>query len=373
LSLILSNREINKRKTTLIVCTLSTLQHWESEITSKIAKKTLTYYTYYGKSRLEKSVKQLQKYDIVLTTYGTLSAEFPKTKKKTAEVKAEEEEEEEETNIGTLQKTKWLRIVLDEAHSIKNSNAKVTKAVCNIDSLSRWCLTGTPVHNTLDDLYTLLHFIQVENFEDKRWWNDNIKRPTASRNATVVEKGMSRLQAILGPYVLRRTKADKVNGKPILQLPEIKISQCTKVLDPKENSFYQSIMVSAKSEFRKLLRSGNKNYLSLLETLLRVRQTCDHPYLVLQSSRDCSSFKDLNQGFDTACAESVEGKSPMKKKKIVRKDEAEEEDEEVEAGSVQVEDEDVCSGCSDILDDYYTITGCDHLFCKEVECVTINY
>lgn len=330
----------------MIVCTLSTLHHWESEISSKISKKTLKVYSYYGKSRSEKSAKQLQKYDVILTTYGTLSAEFKKPEKK-------DENEEEEENTSTLQQTKWLRIVLDEAHSIKNSNAKVSKAVCNLNALSRWCLTGTPVHNSLDDLWTLLHFIQVENFDDKQWWNSNIKKPTQSANSTVVEKGMGRLQAVLGPYVLRRTKSDKVNGKPILPLPEITMTQCQKTLSSQENNLYQSIMNSAKSEFRQLMKSGNKNMLSLLETLLRVRQTCDHPYLVLQSNNACTSFSELNEVFEAACEEATIGKSPIKKKKS----DVDDEDEE---------SEEVCVVCADDPDDFYTITGCSHKFCRGV-------
>lgn len=122
----------------------------------------------------------LKKYDVVLTTYGKVTAEMPDLEKRKKK--------------GDLHKVKWLRIVLDEAHNIKNPKAKQSKAVCNLDASYRWTLTGTPVQNTVDDLFSLVSFLRVPGCSDYEWWRTTISQGAKSGSMSHRQKAYDRLK-----------------------------------------------------------------------------------------------------------------------------------------------------------------------------------
>lgn len=182
LSLIVRNRSSNSKvKTNLIICPLSTLENWRLEIASKIdPEEKISLHLNYGKDRIKKW-KTLTKYDIVLTTYGVISSTLKK-------------------DTSDLASVEWYRIILDEAHVIKNQKSQVSKAISSLKAVNRWCLTGTPVHNHLDDMYSLLHFLQVKDFSDRSWWSANIASLINSRNPESQKKGFFRLQVTLNTF-----------------------------------------------------------------------------------------------------------------------------------------------------------------------------
>ena len=73
--------------------------------------------------------------------------------------------------------TKWLRVVLDEGHCIRNPNALQTKAVHALNAERRWIVTGTPIQNSMKDLWSLVCFLRLEPFQDKQWWTRVLERP----------------------------------------------------------------------------------------------------------------------------------------------------------------------------------------------------
>ncbi|OPL32648.1 helicase-like factor transcription, partial [Mytilus galloprovincialis] len=75
-----------------------------------------------------------------------------------------------------------LRIVLDEGHAIRNPNAQQTKAICALKAERKWILTGTPIQNSMKDLWSLVNFLQISPFTDKQWWNRAIERPLNEGN-----------------------------------------------------------------------------------------------------------------------------------------------------------------------------------------------
>lgn len=70
-----------------------------------------------------------------------------------------------------LHRIKWLRVILDEGHTIRNPQTSLTKAMIDLVAKRRWVLTGTPIQNRLDDLWSVVKFLRLEPFDDKKWWN----------------------------------------------------------------------------------------------------------------------------------------------------------------------------------------------------------
>ncbi len=106
---------------------------------------------------------------------------------------------------GLLHQKLWWRIILDEAHIIKNKNTIQSRAVSNLDSHLRWCLTGTPIQNHIDEVFPLIRFLEIKPYDDWASFNEKISKPYKDdRN---VPRIIERLKAILkckwgGKYIL---------------------------------------------------------------------------------------------------------------------------------------------------------------------------
>ncbi len=102
----------------------------------------------------------------------------------------------------------WLRIVLDEAQNIKNHKAKCSRAcfLLAANSVSRWCLTGTPLQNDAYEMFSLVHFLRIQPFDEFQHFKEKIGEPLKSNNQNRVNWGMKRLCFLLQTIMLRRTK-----------------------------------------------------------------------------------------------------------------------------------------------------------------------
>ena len=264
-------RMIQKERKTSIVLPMSVLAQWGNEIKNHV--KDLSYYTYYSNDK-DIHVNRLKQFDVVLTTYGTLSYEAQRLSNAT-----------NATSTTSLQcpllLIKWRRVVLDEAHTIKNRSTLVAQGCNSINATRRWCVTGTPMQNGIQDLYSLIKFLNHQPWSVPLWWNRVIKKPFDDGD----EKAKERLRAVLGPIILRRTKdtVDKTTGKAIVTLPKRSIYLHQVQFSKAENEFYQSLFQRSKAEFDGYVASGTlaNNYATILTLLLRLRQACDHPFLVL--------------------------------------------------------------------------------------------
>ena len=107
----------------------------------------------------------------------------------------------------------WFRVVLDEAHYIKGRTIQIAKAVYHLKAEHRWCMTGTPIQNKLDDLFRLIHFLRLEPWSDYLWWNSYINKPHEKKDPLVFQI----IQTIIAPILLRRTKKGKTkDGRSII-------------------------------------------------------------------------------------------------------------------------------------------------------------
>lgn len=176
---------------------------------------------------------------------------------------------------------------------IKSSKSLISQAAAALTADRRWCLTGTPIQNNLEDLYSLFRFLKVEPWRNWPLWNKLVQKPFEEGD----ERGLKLVQTILKPVMLRRTKnsTDK-EGRPILTLPpaNIEVKYCD--LSESEQDFYEALFRRSKVKFDQFVEQGKvlHNYASILELLLRLRQCCDHPFLVM-SRGDTQEFADLNK------------------------------------------------------------------------------
>ncbi len=270
---------------TLIVCPLSLVSQWKEEIESRIHDDYIpSIHVYHGPKR-EKNWRQLELYDIVLTTYTTLAKEYPKIDKDHRDYEARKEAKLDvpRRKAGCAFRVKWRRVVLDEAHYIKNRRTDNFNAVTSLKAEYRWCLTGTPIQNSVDDIYALFVFIKYDFVPNYEVWNMNWKRRLENPTARIREKAFKCFQAIVGVVLLRRTKHDTIDGKPLIVLPERKSELLEHTFDDNdEKSFYKAVQEKSVVAVNKFLVAGTlaHNYSSVLLLLLRLRQACCHPFLI---------------------------------------------------------------------------------------------
>ncbi|CAI9099544.1 OLC1v1036384C1 [Oldenlandia corymbosa var. corymbosa] len=245
-------------ETTLVVCPPSVFSAWVTQLEDHIAPGKLKVYMYYGDRT--KDANKLLEYDIVLTTYSTLATED-----------AWEE--------SPLKKIEWRRVILDEAHLIKNVKARQSQAVTNLKSKRRWVVTGTPIQNSSLDLFSLLAFLKFEPLSVKSYWDSLIAKPLASRE----EKGISRLQVLMATIALRRTK-----DKTLIGLPSKSVETLVIDLSEEERDVYDKMESEARKIIKNYLSAEKlvRNYSTVLSILVRLRQLCNALALCPPEIRD---------------------------------------------------------------------------------------
>uniref|UniRef100_A0A667ZEB4 Helicase like transcription factor n=1 Tax=Myripristis murdjan TaxID=586833 RepID=A0A667ZEB4_9TELE len=226
----------------------------------------LNLYLYYGSER-NRSKKFLSSQDVVLTTYNVLSADFG--------------------NKSPLHGINWLRVVLDEGHVVRNPNTQMSKAVLDLKAQRRWILSGTPIQNSVKDLWVLLAFLRLKPFDVKDWWNRVIQRPVTQGDRV----GIQNLQTLVKCITLRRTKTSEVNGRPLVSLPEKVVCVEQVKLTQEEREQYELARTEGRNTIRRYMAEGTvlRNYADVLAILMRLRQLCCHPDLLAKISSDLAA------------------------------------------------------------------------------------
>jgi DNA repair protein RAD5 len=190
-----------KNGTTLVIAPMSIISQWKSEADNSAKPGTLKTIIYYGSDKsldLPSLCASPTAPNVIVTSYGVVLSEWTSGK----------------TSDGIFA-TEWFRVILDEAHYIKNRLSKTARACYEIKAGRRWVLTGishplklcltigTPIVNKLEDLYSLVHFLGVEPWSLYSYWRTFITVPFESKDYL---RALDVVQTILEPLVLRRTK-----------------------------------------------------------------------------------------------------------------------------------------------------------------------
>ena len=185
-------------------------------------------------------------------------------------------------DVEALTAITWDCVVLDEAQAIKNPESQIAQAAHRLDAHARFALTGTPVENRLDELWSQLHFLNPGLLGGRTDFRDRYSRPIADGDAEVAY----RLRQRIRPFLLRRLKSEVAPELP--PLSEI-VLDCE--LSTEERAVYDSVRAATVRDVVERLRAGG-NVMAALEALLRLRQASCHASLVPgQESSNGSSSK----------------------------------------------------------------------------------
>ncbi|KAL4077807.1 SNF2 family N-terminal domain-containing protein, partial [Scleroderma citrinum] len=261
---------------TLVVVPSALLFQWKEEIETK-TNDLFTVHIHHGRDKLM-TISDVKSKDIIITTYQTLCAELSVP----SDVDEGEELDWLENNGGVLSRLKWYRVILDEAHFIRNRGTLASRSVALLRAHYRWMLTGTPVTNTLADIYGLIRFGRFRPWNDWKDFNQYI----AKQQRQDPPLAAMRAQEILKPLLLRRTKNAKLDGKPILQLPLKHIDLVTLEFSVDEREIYDNFEKRSRIRINRYIKDRTllKKYVAVM--MLRLRQLCCHPNLILSQAGD---------------------------------------------------------------------------------------
>lgn len=303
----------DKQKPSLVVAPTVALLQWKREIETH-TNKALSVHVFHGANRTNEE-DYLNEFDVVLSTYSVLESCFRRQ-----EYGLKRMVEGSPTLVkqkSVLHKVNWHRIVLDEAHNIKDRSSNTARAVFNLKANFRWSLTGTPLQNRVGELYSLIRFMQADpyayyycmhcpckqlnwKFSNKRecdecghrpmshmcWWNNEILKPIQSHG--YVGEGrlaLEKLTLLLEKVMLRRTKLECADD---LGLPPRTVVVRRDIFSEEEEDVYRSLYSDVSRQFATYVEQHTvlNNYANIFELLTKMRQCADHPDLIVKKSSD---------------------------------------------------------------------------------------
>ena len=350
--------------TTLVVAPMSLLAQWESEAAKASKAGSLRTLMYYGSDRgvslrnICSATNAASAPNLIITSYGTVLSEYTSLGSSG----------NSRANSGGLFSVEYHRLILDEAHHIKNRQSKTAKACYDLGAKHRWVLTGTPIVNRLEDLFSLVHFLRVEPWSNFSFWKTFITSPFDSGDYI---RALDVVQTVLEPLVLRRTKDMKTpDGEALVPLPPRVINVEQVQLSQDERDVYDLIFNRAKRTFNHNVEAGTlmKSYTTIFAQILRLRQTCCHPIL----TRNKTLVADEEDA--AAAADDANGLADdMDLQSLIERFTADAEEDGVDANRFganalqQIKDEadNECPLCMAEPMEAQSVTGCWHSACKE--------
>ena len=257
--------ETNNPKPSIVVCPSSLSLNWYNEI-QKFAPNIKTLVISGSMDERKRQMETINEYDLIVSSYDLLKRDI---------------------DIYEEKKYEFKYIIADEAQYIKNNNTQNSKAIKKIKAETRYALTGTPIENSLSELWSIFDFIMPGYLFGYKKFKEKYEMPIIKSND---EKSMTRLKMQIEPFILRRIKEDVLT-----ELPEKTITILNNSMNDEQEKIYISYMEQARKEAKEELAINGfeKNQIKILALLTRLRQICCHPSLFLDNYEGESS--KLNQ------------------------------------------------------------------------------
>ncbi|MBN3308605.1 CHD8 protein, partial [Amia calva] len=240
----------------LVIAPLSTIANWEREFASWTSMNAIVYHGSLGSRQMIQQYEMYcrddkghlipgaYKFDALITTFEMVLSDCPE-----------------------LREIAWRCVVIDEAHRLKNRNCKLLDSLNMLDLEHKILLTGTPLQNTVEELFSLLHFLEPSQFPSESEFLKDF-------GDLKTEEQVQKLQAVLKPMMLRRLKED-----------------VEKNLAPKQETIIEVELTAAQKRYYRAILERNFSFLSqgatqssnvpnLLNAMMELRKCCNHPYLI---------------------------------------------------------------------------------------------
>ena len=265
LAVILSYVQKNKGnvKPSIIICPSSLALNWYNEIQkfTPTLKALVISDDYLERKR---KIEEIGKYQVIITSYDSLKRD-----------------------IDLYENYCFKYVVADEAQYIKNNNTKNSKAIKTINAETKFALTGTPIENSLSELWSIFDFIMPGYLYKYKKFKELYEIPIIKNQD---EEKMNKLKKQIEPFILRRTKSEVLT-----ELPDKTVTILSNEMKEEQYSIYMSYMAQARDEimYQIDMKGFEKSQIKILSLLMRLRQICCHPKLFLSEYTGESS--KLNQ------------------------------------------------------------------------------
>ena len=252
----------------LVILPASLVFNWEREI-GQFAP-SLTVYKHTGPKR-HKDIRLIKRFDVVLSTYQTILRD-----------------------INFLVDMEFEYVVLDESQQIKNKDSKMFKAINQLNATHKISLSGTPIENSLSDLWAQMHFINPNLLGNYNFFRREFILPIEKKND---DEKKDRLRTLVKPYLLRRTKNEVAK-----ELPPLTIRVFYSEMSTEQKKLYEKEKSAARNYLLEHFQDNNPKFrLQILQSLTKLRQLANHPKLVNSNyNKGSNKFNDVMDQWEVA-------------------------------------------------------------------------
>lgn len=254
----------NNKKASLVVSPSSLTFNWQNEA-GKFAKELKTLVIRGTLTERKRQIEELDKYDLIITSYDLLKRD-----------------------IELYQEKDYLfrYVIADEAQYLKNSNTQNAKSIKKIKADTRYALTGTPIENSLAELWSIFDFIMPGYLFTYKKFKTMYETPIVKEES---QETMVKLRMLIEPFILRREKKEVLT-----ELPDKTITVLSNEMGEEQRNIYLSYLTQAKQEIAEKIEINGyeKSQIQILAALTRLRQICCHPGLFIEGYQGESSKMD---------------------------------------------------------------------------------
>lgn len=251
----------NGKRASLVVSPSSLTLNWQNEV-KKFAKELKTLVIRGTLSERKRQIEQMDQYDLVITSYDLLKRDIE----------------------WYLEKDYSFRyIIADEAQYLKNSNTQNAKSIKKIKADTRYALTGTPIENSLAELWSIFDFIMPGYLFTYRKFKTMYETPIVKEEN---QETMAKLRMLIEPFILRRNKQEVLT-----ELPDKTVTVLNNEMNEEQKNIYLSYLAQAKQEIAEKIELDGyeRSQMQILAALTRLRQICCHPGLFIEGYQEGSS------------------------------------------------------------------------------------